>query len=109
MRHCARLKPSRVSCCAEPGRRTTISDDRIEAAIAKLLERPYLKTIRGDPVNGYLTTAPELPGCITAGETEEEALLLLRDAVAGWFETALAHGWKIPEPSKEPLTKPGHP
>lgn len=81
-----------------------MSDEKIEATIAKLLQRPYLKTIHGDPVDGYLATAPELPGCITAGETEEEALLMLRDAMAGWFETALSHGWKIPEPLKESPT-----
>ncbi len=47
--------------------------------------------------------APELPGCVTAGETEEEALALLCDAMAGWFEAALDHDLPIPEPARAPL------
>jgi predicted RNase H-like HicB family nuclease len=74
-----------------------------EDRIATLLARPYLKLLRGDAKEGFLASAPELPGCITAGETEEQALLLLKEAMAGWFETALVHGWEIPEPASQPL------
>jgi hypothetical protein len=41
----------------------------------------------------------------TAGETEEEALEMLRDAMAGWFESALAHGDPIPEPEPPGATR----
>ena len=81
-------------------------NDSTKTEIAALLRRPYVKVIRGDPKQGFLATAPELPGCITAGETEEEALAMLKDAMAGWFETALAHSWKIPEPTAESSTMP---
>lgn len=66
--------------------------------IAQLLDRPYKKVIRGEPVEGYLAEAPELPGCITAGATESEALTNLREAMTVWFEWALAGGHAIPAP-----------
>jgi len=75
----------------------------LEERIGELLKRPYLKVIRGDAEEGFLASAPDLPGCITAGETEEEALAMLRDAMAGWFESALMRELPIPEPSSEPL------
>jgi antitoxin HicB len=47
---------------------------------------------------GFRAEVPDLAGCFTAGETEEEALEHLRDAMAGWFEVALVRGMPIPEP-----------
>ena len=82
-----------------------MTDADWEARIEELLRRPYEKIIRGDPEEGFLALAPELPGCMTAGETEEEALENLREAMALWFESALADGDPIPEPRTQP---PGH-
>jgi antitoxin HicB len=76
----------------------TIDGDR-EQRIAELLRRPYHKVIRGEPIEGYLAEVPELPGCLTAGATEHEALENLREAMAVWFEWALAEGRPIPQPS----------
>jgi antitoxin HicB len=39
----------------------------------------------------------ELPGCVTAGESPEEALSNLQEAMGLWFESALAHGDDIPD------------
>ena len=47
--------------------------------------------------------APELPGCISAGETPTEAMEMLRDAMAGWFEEMVESGLPIPEPETEPI------
>jgi predicted RNase H-like HicB family nuclease len=49
-----------------------------------------------------LASSPELPGCVTAGEIEEGALAMLKDAMAGWFESTLAHSWQVSEPESEP-------
>jgi len=68
------------------------------ALVATLVARPYRKVIRGDEVDGFLAEAPELPGCVTAGETVEEALKMLRDAMQGWIESALLAGEPVPEP-----------
>lgn len=69
------------------------------AEFAELLKRPYRKVIRGEPAKGYLAEASELPGCVTAGATEAEALENLREAMTVWFESVLAHGEPVPEPA----------
>ncbi len=48
---------------------------------------------------GYLITFPDLPGCMSDGETPEEALKNGRDAAHAWLETARAFGDPIPQPS----------
>lgn len=71
----------------------------IEARVRELLARPYRVRVEGDPVEGYLAEAPELPGCFTAGDSPEEALEMLREAMAGWFVVSLERGLPIPEPA----------
>jgi antitoxin HicB len=58
--------------------------------------------IWGEPGEGYLAETPELPGCVTAGETPEEAMELLRDAMRLWLVVAVERGDPIPEPAREP-------
>jgi len=40
----------------------------------------------------------ELPGCMTEADTPEEALVMIRDAMICWIETALEDNASIPEP-----------
>ncbi|HEX8579350.1 MAG TPA: type II toxin-antitoxin system HicB family antitoxin [Allosphingosinicella sp.] len=47
---------------------------------------------------GYLATVPELPGCISDGETQEEAIRSVRDAITAWIATAEDLGREIPAP-----------
>ena len=49
---------------------------------------------------GFVATVPDLPGCMSDGETPEEALANVRDAVAAWIEEARALGRAVPEPSR---------
>ena len=37
---------------------------------------------------GYWAAVPALPGCITEGDTKEEVLSNLQDAIQGWLEVA---------------------
>jgi predicted RNase H-like HicB family nuclease len=37
---------------------------------------------------GYWAEVPALPGCVTEGETMEEVLANLKDAIEGWLEVA---------------------
>lgn len=46
---------------------------------------------------GYTVTVPELPGCISVGETFEEALAMITDAMVGWLIVARKHGDPFPE------------
>ena len=55
---------------------------------------------------GYLATVPDLPGCMSDGETPEEALKNVQDAIASWIEAAREWKLDIPEPSP-PLERVG--
>jgi antitoxin HicB len=41
---------------------------------------------------------PALPGCTSQGETREEALSMIREAIEGYIESLVAHGDPIPGP-----------
>ena len=60
-----------------------MTDDQREQLIQQIVARPYRKVISGDDDERYLAEAPELPGCVTAGQAVEEALEMLRDGKAG--------------------------
>jgi antitoxin HicB len=49
---------------------------------------------------GFIATVPDLPGCMSDGDTPEEALGNVRDAVAAWIEEARALGRPVPKPSR---------
>ena len=53
---------------------------------------------------GYLIEFPELPGCISDGDTIDEAIANGRDAILCWIETAKQHGDEIPQPKQSLLT-----
>jgi len=56
---------------------------------------------RPEPEGGYTVSVPALPGCLTFGETFEEAMTLVEDAVAGWLSVAKEEGFPIPEEFEE--------
>jgi len=85
----------------DPARPVALAIDRQVAAI---MQRPYHKVISGDAEEGFLAVVSELPGCVTAGETEEEALEMLRDAMHVWLVVALEDGAPIPDPA--PMDRP---
>ena len=47
---------------------------------------------------GYLIEFPDLPGCISDGETISEAMANGEDAISCWIETAKQYGDEIPQP-----------
>lgn len=48
---------------------------------------------------GYAVACPELPGCLSCGETIEDAIESIEDAKRAWIEASLEEGDEIPEPS----------
>jgi antitoxin HicB len=56
--------------------------------------RPLTKEEGG----GYLVIFPDLPGCMSDGETPEEALKNGLDAAIAWLETAREFNDPIPKP-----------
>ncbi|CAL8975826.1 hypothetical protein RHODGE_RHODGE_04605 [Rhodoplanes serenus] len=55
---------------------------------------------------GYIATVPDLPGCMSDGETPEEALRNVQEAIASWIEAATAWDTEVPRPSP-PLARAG--
>ena len=49
---------------------------------------------------GFVATVPDLPGCMSDGETPEEALVNVQDAIAAWIEAAHDMGHAVPPPSR---------
>ncbi len=49
--------------------------------------------------NGIGAYVPDLPGCVAVGETREETLRLIREAVELHLEGMREDGLPIPEPS----------
>ncbi len=46
---------------------------------------------------GYVVEVPSLPGCYSQGETVEEALANIREAMNLHIESMVAHGEEVPE------------
>ena len=65
------------------------------------LSLPYTIELTPD-VDGYwFAEIPLLEGCMTNGESREDALAMMDDAKRAWLETALELGLPIPEPESE--------
>ena len=45
---------------------------------------------------GYTVTVPALPGCISEGDTLEQALENIKDAIEGYLKVLAKHNRKIP-------------
>ena len=59
---------------------------------------PYDIVVTSSPEGGYVATIPDLPGCITQGDTRLEVLEMIEDAKLCWLEAALDMGQAIDEP-----------
>lgn len=49
--------------------------------------------------DGYTVEVPDLPGCITEGDSLAEAIEMGQDAASGWILTELEEGHDFPKPS----------
>lgn len=64
------------------------------------LKLPYrMEVIRDAGEGGYVVSYPDLPGCITCGNSLQSAIESAEDAKKAWIETALAEGIQIREPN----------
>ena len=59
----------------------------------------YTGLIHKDTDSDYGVSFPDLPGCIAAGRTVEEAREMAAEALALYLETLEAYGEEIPKPS----------
>ena len=49
--------------------------------------------------DNYSAYAPDVPGCISTGDTWEEMLAMIREALTFHIELMIEHGDPVPEPT----------
>lgn len=65
----------------------------------KVLDYPFkVRHLSKEEGGGYLIEYPDLPGCMSDGETIDEAIENGRDAVLCWVSAAKESGRTIPKP-----------
>nr|WP_304306160.1 type II toxin-antitoxin system HicB family antitoxin [Bifidobacterium catenulatum] len=74
-------------------------EGRIMKTLNDYMALPYrLEIVEDQEEGGYVVSYPDLPGCITCGDTIEEAMNNAKDAEKAWIEAALEEGMEINEP-----------
>ena len=66
----------------------------------KLEYTVIVEPLSAEDGGGFIATVPDLPGCMSDGETPEEAIANTQDAIAAWIEAAKDLGRNIPKPSR---------
>ncbi len=56
----------------------------------------YRILLRKEPEGGYTVIVPSLPGCVTYGDTIEDAIKMAREAIELYLESLREHGEEIP-------------
>lgn len=56
----------------------------------------YSVKLESQKEGGYTVTVPALPGCISEGDTLDEALRNISDAIEGYVTVLAKHNRKIP-------------
>src|SRR3984893_9308120 len=72
----------------------TVKRDKVKEYLAK----PYTRELIRNQDGTWFARVMELRGCMTEGNTKEEALKNLDDAMKGWIDVAIEDGESIPEP-----------
>lgn len=63
------------------------------------MKKPYrMEIVEDQDEGGFVVSYPDLPGCITCGETMESAIKNAVDAKREWFKAALEDKVEIHEP-----------
>ena len=70
----------------------------IEGEALSLGAVEYCARITKQREGGYLVEFPDLRGCLTEGDTLDEALASAREALSGWLYVAIKHDDPVPAP-----------
>ncbi|RWX76068.1 type II toxin-antitoxin system HicB family antitoxin [Neorhizobium lilium] len=69
--------------------------------MSSLLYSVLVSPLAPEDGGGFVATVPDLPGCISDGETPQEALFNVQDAIESWIEAAEDLGRDVPKPSRQ--------
>ncbi|WP_423223105.1 type II toxin-antitoxin system HicB family antitoxin [Candidatus Amarolinea aalborgensis] len=73
----------------------------MEKTVAYYLSLPYTIELKHDAEDGWFVRVKELPGCMSQGDTVDEAMAMIQEAMHGWLTVALEQNITIPEPQRE--------
>ena len=65
----------------------------------------YRILIEQDEDGKYVATCPSLPGCISQGDTREQAKANIVDAIGGYLESLRKHAEPVPPPITEEIVE----
>ena len=97
----------RTSASRHGAEEQRLTDRRLEPhVVPRRAERyhPGVKfriLIEQDEDGRFIATCPSLPGCVSQGETRDEARPNIQDAIGGYPESLKKHGEAIPPPIEE--------
>jgi antitoxin HicB len=66
--------------------------------IAEYVAKPYARILTPAEEGGYVAEVLEVPGAISEGDTAEEAIEMVNDALGGIIAVMLEDGEKVPDP-----------
>ncbi len=72
-----------------------------KSSLEYYLNLQYPVTLYPDSGSGYVAQIKDLPGCLSQGETLEEAMTNINEARELWIETVYEAGDEIPLPSND--------
>ncbi len=61
------------------------------------MNKIYRINLRKEPEGGYTVFVPSLPGCITYGETVDEAIDMAKEAIELYIEDLTDRGESVPD------------
>jgi predicted RNase H-like HicB family nuclease len=65
----------------------------------------YRVLIEQDEDGFFVAEVPSLPGCVTQGDTREEAVLNAREAISAYLKSLAEHDEPIPPPISEEIVE----
>ena len=70
--------------------------------IDEYMKLPYRMELVSDPdEGGYVVSYPQLKGCLSCGETVEDAVRNAEEAKREWLTAAIEEGLAVPEPDSD--------
>lgn len=67
----------------------------VKKKVTKILK--YTVVFEPAEEGGYVASVPALPGCVTEGDTLEEAMKMVKDAISGYIVSLKKHNEPILE------------
>jgi len=63
------------------------------------MKRRYTVILEKEADGGYHVFCPALPGCHSEGDSLDDAMEAIREAIEAYIDSLVAHGEKVPEES----------